>query len=121
MDNDIEKTSESSMLHDSHGNLGGNSRIVYLFHVAYIGLHSSLRLPQWKTLCFSNSQPNRTKFFRFYICFHRKAPVSEVGAPSNKGWRPPTGNPGSAPDEYIVNTRRSILSQKCILIEQILM
>ena len=33
--------------------------------------------------------PNRTKFFCFYICFHQKAPVSEVGAPSNEGWRPP--------------------------------
>ena len=41
--------------------------------------------------------PNRTKFFRFYICFHLKAPVLEVGTPSNEGWRPPTGNPGSAP------------------------
>ena len=44
--------------------------------------------------------PNRTKFFCFYICFHRKAPVSEVGAPSNEGWPPPTGNPGSAPAHY---------------------
>ena len=35
--------------------------------------------------------PNRTKFFHFYICFHQKAPVSEVGAPSNEGWRPPKG------------------------------
>ena len=42
--------------------------------------------------------PNRTKFFRFYICFHQKVPVLEVGAPSNEGWCPPTGNPGSAPD-----------------------
>ena len=33
-----------------------------------------------------------------FTCFHQKAPVSEVGAPSNEGWRPPTGNPGSAPD-----------------------
>ena len=33
--------------------------------------------------------PNRTKFFCFYICFHQKVPVSEVGAPSNEGWRPP--------------------------------
>ena len=41
--------------------------------------------------------PNTTKFFRFYICFHQKVPVSEVGTPSNEGWRPPTGNPGSAP------------------------
>ena len=41
--------------------------------------------------------PNRTKFFHFYICFHRKAPVLEVGAPSNEGWRPPMGNAGSAP------------------------
>ena len=24
-------------------------------------------------------------------------PVSEVGAPSNEGWHPPMGNPGSAP------------------------
>ena len=46
--------------------------------------------------------PNRTKFFHFYTCFHRKAPVSEVGASSNEGWHPPppTGNPGSAPDYY---------------------
>ena len=35
--------------------------------------------------------PNRTKFFHFYICFHRKVPVSEVGTPSNEGWRPPNG------------------------------
>ena len=41
--------------------------------------------------------PNRTKFFRFYICFHQKAPVSEVGAPSNEGWCPPMENPGSTP------------------------
>ena len=33
--------------------------------------------------------PNRTKFFRFYICFHRKASVLEVGAPSSEGWHPP--------------------------------
>ena len=33
--------------------------------------------------------PNRTKFFCFYICFHQKVPVSEVGTPSNEGWRPP--------------------------------
>ena len=33
--------------------------------------------------------PNRTKFFNFYICFHQKAPVSEVGTPSNEGWHPP--------------------------------
>ena len=46
----------------------------------------------------ARAPPNRTKFFRFYICFHRKVPVSEAGAPSNEGWRPPpTGNPGSAP------------------------
>ena len=25
--------------------------------------------------------PNRIKFFQFYICFHRKAPVLEVDAP----------------------------------------
>ena len=35
--------------------------------------------------------PNRTKCFCFYICFHQKAPVSEVGAPSNEGWCPPNG------------------------------
>ena len=35
--------------------------------------------------------PNRTKFFHFYICFHQKAPVLELGAPSNEGWRPPNG------------------------------
>ena len=46
--------------------------------------------------------PNRTKFFRFYICFHRKVPVSEVGAPSNEGWRPPMGNPGSAPGNLLI-------------------
>ena len=34
---------------------------------------------------------NRTKFFCLYICFHQKAPVSEVGAPSNEGWCPPNG------------------------------
>ena len=33
--------------------------------------------------------PNRTKFFHFYICFHQKVPVLEVGTPSNEGWRPP--------------------------------
>ena len=33
--------------------------------------------------------PNRIQFFRFHICFHQKAPTSEVGAP-------PMGNPGSA-------------------------
>ena len=33
--------------------------------------------------------PNRTEFFHFYICFHQKAPVLEVGAPSNEGWHPP--------------------------------
>ena len=33
--------------------------------------------------------PCRTQFFRFYICFHRKAPLSKVGTPA-------TGNPGSA-------------------------
>ena len=42
--------------------------------------------------------PNRTKFFRFYICFHQKVPVLEVGTPSNEGWRPPMGNLGSAPE-----------------------
>ena len=36
--------------------------------------------------------PNRTKFFRFYICFHQKMPVLEVGTPSNVGWRPPPPN-----------------------------
>ena len=28
--------------------------------------------------------PNRTKFFRFYICFQQKVPVSEVGAPPQR-------------------------------------
>ena len=48
---------------------------------------------QWRIYVqkFPARPPNRTKFFRFYICFHRKAPVSEVGTPSNKGWRPPNG------------------------------
>ena len=46
--------------------------------------------------------PNRTKFFHFYICFHRKVPVSEVGAPPpNEGWHLPVGNPGSAPEDSI--------------------
>ena len=40
---------------------------------------------------FRRVPPNRTKFFCFYICFHRKVPVSEVNAPSNEGWRPPNG------------------------------
>ena len=50
---------------------------------------------------FRHRPPNRTKFFHFYICFHRKVPVSEDGAPSNEGWHPPTGNPGSAPEYHI--------------------
>ena len=36
--------------------------------------------------------PNRIQFFRFRMCFHRKAPTSEVGA------APQTVNPGSATD-----------------------
>ena len=48
---------------------------------------------QWRIYIqkFLARPPNRTKFFRFYICFHQKAPVSEVGAPSNEGWHPPNG------------------------------
>ena len=43
----------------------------------------------------SLADPNRIQFFRFHICFRRKSPTLEVGAPPTAR-RPPTGNPGSA-------------------------
>ena len=60
---------------------------------------------------------NRTKFFHFNICFHRKAPASEVGTPSNEGWRPPMGNPGSTP-AYVHNANDMNLHlTKCFIKE----
>ena len=46
--------------------------------------------------------------------FSPKVPVSEAGAPSNKGWHPSMGNPGSAPvvNHYIgaVNLLRTFVA-----------
>ena len=57
--------------------------------------------------------PNRTKFFHFYICFHQKVPVLEVGTPSNEGWHPPMGNPGST---LVLHFKMSISASKCAII-----
>ena len=65
----------------------------------------------------STRPPNRTKLFCFYICFHFKMPVLEVGAPSNEGWHPPPpmGNPGSAPtnDNYAQQTNHDYIGSFC--------
>ena len=43
----------------------------------------------------AHAPPEGSRFFRFDIQNFRNVAASGVGAPL-RGWRPPTGNPGSA-------------------------
>ena len=46
--------------------------------------------------------PNRPNSFIFTYVYTEKCPCWEVGAPSNEGWCPPMGNPGSAPGDGVL-------------------
>ena len=71
----------------------------------YLGLcaedwHTINTIGESKGACRAHATPYGTQFFCFCIHFHRKAPTSEVHAPSN-GCTPPMGNPGSATEYWM--------------------
>ena len=53
------------------------------------GTHDTLQWQIYIQKFLACAPHNRTKFLCFYICFHQKAPVLEVGTLSNKGWHHP--------------------------------
>ena len=71
-----------------HQKIGKKIGIIWLF-IQLITVNSGGST--YKSFRCMPPPPNRTKFYHFYICFHQKVPVLEVGAPSNEGWHPPNG------------------------------
>ena len=69
----------------------------------YIGIENN----HWRIWgrCAGSTPPYGTKFFRFHIHFHQKAPMLGVHTPPN-GSTPPTGNPGSTDKSKVFSNRQ---------------